>query len=55
LGISETFISDDGVFSKDGVDQGTIMKLYKVKSLADLTEKQFANINAHWDDIKKVK
>lgn len=39
----------------DGVDHGTIMKLYKVKSLADLTEKQFANINAHWDDIKKVK
>lgn len=39
----------------DGVEHGTIMKLYKVKSLADLTEKQFANINAHWDDIKKVK
>lgn len=39
----------------DGVEHGTIMKLYKVKSLVDLTEKQFANINAHWDDIKKVK
>jgi hypothetical protein len=38
----------------DGVDQVTIMKLYKVKSLADLTEKQFANINAHWEEIKKA-
>lgn len=37
---------------KDGVDTGTILKLYKVSSLADLTEKQFANINEHWSKIK---
>jgi len=37
---------------KEGVDTGKILKLYKVSSLADLTEKQYANINEHWDKIK---
>jgi hypothetical protein len=37
---------------KEGVEPGKILKLYKVSSLADLTEKQFANINQHWDKIK---
>ena len=36
----------------DKVDTGTILKLYKVSSLADLSEKQYANINEHWDKIK---
>jgi hypothetical protein len=36
----------------DKVDTGTILKLYKVNSLADLTEKQYANINEHWSKIK---
>ncbi len=36
----------------DKVDHGIIMKLYKVSSLADLTEKQYANINEHWEKIK---
>lgn len=39
----------------DGIDEGAILKLYKVKTLADLTELQFKNINDHWEDIKKVK
>lgn len=37
---------------KEGVDAGKILKLYKVSSLADLTENQYANINQHWDKIK---
>ena len=37
---------------KEGVEPGKILKLYKVSSLADLTEKQFANINQHWNKIK---
>lgn len=37
---------------KEGVDTGKILKLYKVSSLADLTENQYANINQHWDKIK---
>lgn len=38
---------------KDGVDTGKILTLYKVSSLADLTEKKYTNINAHWDKIKE--
>ena len=38
----------------EGIEENTILKLYKVNSLADLTEKQFRNINDHWEDIKKV-
>jgi hypothetical protein len=37
---------------KDGVEPGKILALYKVSSLADLTEKQYANINEHWEKIK---
>jgi len=37
---------------KEGVDTGKILTLYKVSSLADLTEKQYANINEHWEKIK---
>ena len=37
---------------KEGVEPGKILKLYKVNSLADLTEKQFANINEFWNKIK---
>lgn len=36
----------------EGVDPEKILKLYKVASLADLTEKQFANIHEHWEKIK---
>lgn len=37
----------------DGIDTKTILKLYKVNSLADLTEKQFKNINDYWQKIKE--
>lgn len=37
----------------NGVEVEKILKLYNVKSLADLTEKQFSNINQHWEEIKK--
>lgn len=37
---------------KENVDVNKIMQLYKVSSVADLTEKQFKNIHDHWDDIK---
>lgn len=30
----------------------TIYKLYKVESLKELTEEQYANINAHWKEIE---
>ena len=39
---------------KENVDKEKIIRLYKVKSLADLTEKQFRNINDHWEDIKRT-
>ena len=39
---------------KEGVDVGKILKLYKVSSLADLTEKMYANINQHWEKIKEA-
>ncbi len=37
----------------EGVKPETICKLYKVKSLEELTEKKFANINLHWKEIKE--
>lgn len=37
-----------------GIETDKIMRLYKVKSLVDLTEGQFANINANWDKIKNA-
>lgn len=36
----------------DGVDVTKLCELYKVKTLADLTEKKFSNINEHWEKIK---
>lgn len=36
----------------EGVSTAKIEKLYKVKDLAELTEKQYANINQFWDKIK---
>ena len=38
----------------EGVDAGKILKLYKVSSLADLTERQYAHINEHWNKIKEA-
>ena len=39
---------------KEGVDPNKILKLYKVKSLADLTELKYRNICDHFEDIKKA-
>ena len=39
---------------KDGVDEGKILKLYKVDSLAELTELKYANIHEHWEQIKQT-
>lgn len=36
----------------DGVSVEKICELYKVKTLDDLTEKKFSNINEHWEKIK---
>ena len=36
---------------KDGVDIEKLCKLYKVKSLSDLTMKKYANIHENWDKI----
>ena len=35
----------------DGVDVEALCKLYKVKTLADLTNLKHANIHEHWDKI----
>ena len=35
----------------DGVDVEKLCKLYKVKSLSDLTMKKFMNIHENWDKI----
>ena len=37
---------------KEGVAVEKIVNLYKVKCLADLSEKQFRNINDNWEKIK---
>ena len=39
----------------ENVEPKRILTLYKVSSLADLTEKQFLNINTHWKKIKEGK
>lgn len=39
---------------KEGVPVERILKLYKVGSLTELTEKKFSHINLHWDEIMKV-
>ena len=38
----------------ENVDINTIFKLYKVNSLSELTEKQYANINEFWEKLKEV-
>lgn len=37
---------------EEGVSQDKILQLYKVGSMAELTERQFANIHEHWNKIK---
>lgn len=40
---------------KEGVEPEKIARLYKVNSLAELTERKFADIHKHWADIKAAK
>lgn len=37
--------------AEDGVDVDALCKLYKVKTLADLTMKKYVNIHENWDKI----
>jgi hypothetical protein len=37
---------------KEGVDTQRILTLYKVNSLAELTERKYSNINENWERIK---
>ena len=39
---------------KEGVDPSKILKLYKVNSIADLTEVKYANINEFWEKLKEA-
>lgn len=39
---------------KESVDPAKILKLYKVNSIADLTEVKYANINEFWDRLKEA-
>lgn len=39
---------------KENVDPAKIAKLYKVKSLADLTELKYRNMADHWEEIKDM-
>lgn len=59
--VEQTLISDEKVKAleekckADNVDVNDILKLYKVNSLAELTEVKHANIIQHWDKIKGEK
>lgn len=59
--VEQTLISDVKVKAleekckADNVDVNDILKLYKVNSLAELTEVKYANIIQHWDKIKGEK
>lgn len=59
--VEQTLISDVKVNAleekckADNVDVNDILKLYKVNSLAELTEVKYANIIQHWDKIKGEK
>lgn len=38
----------------EGVKIDTILKLYKVNDIEELTEKKYSNINQYWEEIKKT-
>ena len=53
--ISETKVK--ALFARcenENVSTDKIKKLYKVATLADLTEKQYANLNLHWNKVKEA-
>lgn len=39
----------------ENVDPAVLLRLYKVKSLADMTEKQYSNAIDFWDKIKAIR
>ncbi len=56
--VAKTLISEAKITAlikrceNEGVKIKTILSLYKVNRFADLTENQYANIHAHWEEIK---
>lgn len=39
---------------KDGVPLGSVLQMYKVSKVIDLTETKFQNIMEHWEDVKRA-
>ena len=39
----------------DGVDETVLLRLYKIKTLADMTEKQYSNAADFWDKIRAIR
>ena len=40
---------------KEHVDEAVLLRLYKIKTLADMTEKQYSNAVEFWDKIKAIR
>ena len=40
---------------KEHVDEAVLLRLYKLKTLADMTEKQYSNVVEFWDKIKAIR
>lgn len=40
---------------KEHVDEAVLLRLYKIKTLADMTEKQYSNVVEFWDKIKAIR
>jgi hypothetical protein len=40
---------------KEHVDEAVLLRLYKLKTLADMTEKQYSNCVEFWDKIKAIR
>ena len=41
------------ILAENGIDEKTVLNLYKLKSLADVTNQKYENIQSHLEDIKK--
>ena len=41
------------ILAGNGIDEKTVLDLYKLESLADVTNKKYENIQSHLEDIKK--
>lgn len=40
---------------KEHIDEAVLLRLYKLKTLADMTEKQYSNCVKFWDKIKAIR